>query len=370
MKLPVVQSLMHDRLLHLLLALACILSFFVPLTPHRAFLAIDWHTIITLSGLMLLTKGIELSGYFAVMGRKMAHHFVTERQLALFMVLAAALLATFLTNDVALFIVVPLTQTLKKWCALPVSRLIIFEALAVNAGSLLTPVGNPQNILLWGHSGLSLLAFIGQMLPLALVMLLTLLILCWYCFPATALHFHSTDRLPVWQPKLVGCCVAFYLIFLIALEMKQGAWGLGLLVGGFLLLARTVIIRVDWSLLLVFMAMFIDVHMLAQLPFFQPFLSGVGQLSGLRLWLTAIGLSQLISNVPATIVLLHALPASPLLAWAVNIGGFGLFSGSLANLIALRLAADRHIWWRFHLYSLPMLLWSALSGYVLLQFVH
>ncbi|MCS5961287.1 hypothetical protein LNP74_26120 [Klebsiella pneumoniae subsp. pneumoniae] len=75
---------------------------------------------------------------------------MTERQLAIFMVLAAALLSTFLTNDVALFIVVPLTLTLKKWCAIPVNRLIIFEALAVNAGSLLTPIGNPQNILLWG----------------------------------------------------------------------------------------------------------------------------------------------------------------------------------------------------------------------------
>ncbi len=75
--------------------------------------AIDWHTIITLSGLMLLTKGVELSGYFDVLGRKMTRRFHTERQLAMFPVLAAAVLSTFLTNDVALFIVVPLTITLK-----------------------------------------------------------------------------------------------------------------------------------------------------------------------------------------------------------------------------------------------------------------
>lgn len=78
--------------------------------------AIDWHTIITLSGLMLLTKGVELSGYFDVLGRKMTRRFHTERQLAMFLVLAAAALSTFLTNDVALFIVVPLTITLKN-CA-------------------------------------------------------------------------------------------------------------------------------------------------------------------------------------------------------------------------------------------------------------
>ncbi len=158
------------------------LSFFVPFAPKSRPAAIDWHTIITLSGLMLLTKGVELSGYFDVLGRKMVRRFATERRLAMFMVLAAALLSTFLTNDVALFIVVPLTITLKRLCEIPVNRLIIFEALAVNAGSLLTPIGNPQNILIWGRSGLSFAGFIAQMAPLAGAMMLTLLLLCWCCF--------------------------------------------------------------------------------------------------------------------------------------------------------------------------------------------
>ncbi len=358
MNLPLVQSLARDRFLHLLLLIAVILSLFVPFAPQRWGQAIDWHTIITLSGLMLLTKGIELSGYFDVLGRKMARRFVTERQLAIFMVLAAALLSTFLTNDVALFIVVPLTLTLKKWCAIPVNRLIIFEALAVNAGSLLTPIGNPQNILLWGRSGLSFLAFIGQMLPLAAAMMITLLVLCWFCFPAARLNYQSSDKAPEWRPRLVWSCLAFYLIFLAALEMKQELWGLSLIAVGFLLLARAVIINVDWSLLLVFMAMFIDVHLLTQLPVLQQWLNDVGQLSHGGLWLTAIGLSQFISNVPSTILLLNYVPPTMLLAWAVNVGGFGLLPGSLANLIALRMAGDRRIWWRFHLYSIPLLIWA------------
>ena len=364
MNLVFVQSLIRDRFLHLLLIIGVVLSFFVPFAPASWLHAIDWHTIITLSGLMLLTKGIELSGYFDVIGRKMARRFVTERQLAIFMVLAAALLSTFLTNDVALFIVVPLTLTLKKWCAIPTSRLIIFEALAVNAGSLLTPIGN---ILLWGRSGLSFPAFIGQMLPLAAAMMITLLVLCWFCFPAKHLNYQSSDKAPSWRPKLVWSCLAFYLVFLIALELKQELWGLALIALGFLLLARAVIINVDWTLLLVFMAMFIDVHLLIQLPVLQHALNGVGQLSAGGLWLTSIGLSQFISNVPATILLLNYVPPSVLLAWAVNVGGFGLLPGSLANLIALRMAGDRRIWWRFHVYSLPMLLWAALVGYGLLQ---
>ncbi|VFS10759.1 Inner membrane protein YbiR [Citrobacter koseri] len=150
MSFPFLRALRRDRFLLLLLLVGAGLSLFVPFTPRTWPGAIDWHTIITLSGLMLLTKGVELSGYFDVLGRRMVRRFKTERRLAMFMVLAAAVLSTFLTNDVALFIVVPLTITLKRLCAIPVNRLIIFEALAVNAGSLLTPIGNPQNILLWG----------------------------------------------------------------------------------------------------------------------------------------------------------------------------------------------------------------------------
>lgn len=366
MNLPFIRSLMRDRFLHLLIIIGILLSFFVPFTPAHWPAVIDWHTIVTLSGLMLLTKGVEQSGYFDVLGRKMARRFATERQLALFMVLAAALLSTFLTNDVALFIVVPLTLTLKKWCALPINRMIIFEALAVNAGSLLTPIGNPQNILLWGRSGLTFPAFTGQMLPLALAMMATLPVLCWFCFPAKKLAFQSSDRTPSWQPLLVWSCLAFYLIFLAALEMQKELWGLVIIAVGFLLLARRVVLSVDWTLLLVFIAMFIDVYLLTELPVLQQSLAGGSSLSEGQLWLTAIGLSQVISNVPSTILLLNYVPPSMLLAWAVNVGGFGLLPGSLANLIALRMAADRRIWWRFHLYSIPMLLWAAAVGYGLL----
>jgi di/tricarboxylate transporter len=366
MSLPFVHALLRDRFLHLLLLIGFGLCFAVPFAPAKWPAAIDWHTIITLSGLMLLTKGVELSGYFDVLGRRMVRRFRTERQLAMFMVLAAALLSTFLTNDVALFIVVPLTITLKKLCEIPVNRLIIFEALAVNAGSLLTPIGNPQNILMWGRSGSSFLAFIGQMMPLALAMMISLLILCWFCFPKKTLSYHSGLKNPDWQPRLVWACLGLYLIFITALELKQELWGLALITAGFILLARRVVLSVDWTLLLVFMAMFIDVHLLIQLPFLHNILSTTSQLSPPGLWLTAIGLSQFISNVPATILLLNYVPPDTMLAWAVNIGGFGLLPGSLANLIALRMANNRRIWWRFHLYSLPILLWAALVGYGLL----
>lgn len=234
MNLAFLRALWRDRFFQLLIIVGMALSLFVPFAPRAWPGAIDWHTIITLSGLMLLTKGVELSGYFDVLGRKMTRRFHTERQLAMFLVLAAAALSTFLTNDVALFIVVPLTITLKKLCAIPVNRLIIFEALAVNAGSLLTPVGNPQNILLWGRSGLTFAEFSGQMAPLAVMMMLTLLLLCWFCFPGRALQYIPVrvrrSGSPVW------CGVAWHYMSFFLPRWSSGKsygdwcwWLLGLL---------------------------------------------------------------------------------------------------------------------------------------------
>ncbi|MEZ2575087.1 MULTISPECIES: SLC13 family permease [Buttiauxella] len=366
MLLSLVRPFARDRFLHLLLLCGVVLSFIAPFHPTLWVHAIDWHTIITLAGLMMLTKGVELSGYFDVLGRRMVKRFDNERTLAMFLVSAAALLATFLTNDVALFIIVPLTITLKKLCAIPINRIIIFEALAVNAGSMLTPIGNPQNILLWGRSGLSFGEFSWQMAPIAFAIMLSLLALCWFCFPNKKLVYQIHDKKHDWQPRLVLSCVALYVVFIVALELKQDIWGLVVVAIGFLLLARRVLLSIDWSLLLVFMVMFIDVWLITQLPVLQHALAGINQLSATGLFALGIGLSQLISNVPSTILLLNYVPASMLLAFAVNIGGFGLLPGSLANLIALRMANDRRIWVRFHYYSLPMLLWAAAVGYGLL----
>lgn len=366
MLLNLVRPFARDRFLHLLLLVGVALSFVAPFQPKSCVHAIDWHTIITLAGLMMLTKGVELSGYFDVLGRRMVKRFDNERTLAMFLVSAAALLSTFLTNDVALFIIVPLTITLKKLCAIPTSRLIIFEALAVNAGSLLTPIGNPQNILLWGWSGLSFGEFTWQMAPLALAIMASLLVLCWFCFPTKKLIYQTHDKRHDWQPRLVLSCLALYVVFIVSLELKQEIWGLAVVAVGFLLLARRVLLSIDWSLLLVFMVMFIDVYLITQLPVLQHALAAINQLSSGGLFALGIGLSQFISNVPSTILLLNYVPASVLLAFAVNIGGFGLLPGSLANLIALRMANDRRIWIRFHYYSLPMLLWAAAVGYGLL----
>lgn len=354
---------LHDRFLHLLILLGLILAVFAPFSLRELPGAVDWPTIMTLCGLLMLTKGIEASGYFDVLGRRLVQRFHRQRTLALFLVAAAALLSTFLTNDVALFILVPLTLSLRRFSALPIARLIIFEALAVNAGSLLTPIGNPQNILMWRHGEASFAGFIWQMLPLATLLVGSLLLLTFFCFSRKKIELVAQQDRPQWQRPLLVASVLLYGVFIVTLELDYALWGLLLVFAVFAVMARGILLKIDWSLLAVFIAMFIDVYLLTRLPVLQTALHSVSTLSGGGQYLLAIGLSQAISNVPATILLLSSLPATTLMAWAVNIGGFGLLPGSLANLIALRMAKDRSIWWHFHLYSLPMLVWAVAVGW-------
>ncbi|ADZ43305.1 TPA: anion permease [Yersinia enterocolitica] len=362
----VFRPFLKDRLLHILLILGLGLIALMP-TKISAFPQfIDWTTIVTLLGLMLLTKGVEVSGYFDFIGRKIINTLQTERHLALFLVLSAAVLSSFLTNDVALFIIVPLILTLKKISALPVSRLIIFSALAVNAGSLLTPIGNPQNILLWSRSELSFIGFTLQMAPLAATILLTLLAVTWWRFPARKISKQTSSPVYPYQSRLLLSCLALYVIFIICVDFGWAVYGLLVVFAGLLLLARRVLLAIDWSLIVVFMAMFIDVRLLTELPGLQSLFGEIKILSAAAAYILGIGLSQVISNVPATILLLNYLPSSVLVAYAVNIGGFGFALGSMANLIALRMAGEPAIWLKFHAYSLPFLFWSGLVGWLLL----
>jgi len=357
---------LRDRMLHVLLAVAIALSILSP-HPFADYVTwVDWHTIATLAGMLLLTMGIEVSGYLEHLGRLIINRLQQERVLAIFLVTASTVLSTVLTNDIALFIVVPLTVGLRGIKNLPVGRLVIFEALAVNAGSLLTPIGNPQNILLWQRSHLSFADFTWQMAPLALAIFSILLVATWFCFPKQTIHAELKDDAASYRAGLLRTCALLYLAFLVAVEMGYPGWGLVGVAIAVLLFCREIIAKVDWSLIMVFILMFIDIRLLSQLPFIQGWASGIPQYSKLELYLSALLGSQVISNVPATIMLVQYSTAYKVIAYGVNAGGFGLAIGSLANIIALRMAPERRLWLRFHLYSFPFLVISALIGWVLL----
>ena len=327
---------------------------------------VDWPTIAALTGLLLLTKGLETSGLMLRLGKKMVGLMATERATAVFLVLTAALLSTLLTNDVALFVVVPLTLGVCRITAIPATRLIIFEALAVNAGSALTPIGNPQNLFLWQLSKTPFSEFVWHMLPLVTILMLVLLALTVYVFTSRPVLVNGSDEKAALDPVLLGVSLILYVPFLVAADMHQTGWALGVVLLVFLLLRPRVLLQLDWGLLLVFVLMFIDLRLLADLSFIRDGMHGLGLELPKHLYLASIATSQIVSNVPAAIALAEYSDNWKIISYGVSVGGFGFMVGSLANLIALRMSGDRRAWIVFHAYAVPFLLIATLIGYLLL----
>lgn len=326
-----------------------------PASDYRRWLQLP--TLAGLMGLLIAIQGIRDSGlvqHAAVAVVARAHSL---RSLGLLLVSATALLSMVLTNDVSLFLIVPLTLAIGAVSNLPVLRMVVLEALAVNAGSTLSPIGNPQNLLLWQHSQLPFLHFAAAMLPAAAAMFVLVAAFAWLWLPRDRVAL-SPERIDgtVTSTRLGACSMAALVGMVLLMEYGQAPLGALLLLAPFALLARSSLARIDWLLLLTFAAIFLGLGHFANLPLVQQALDRLDFGQPLTLYASGIVASQLISNVPATVLLLERTPDAIALAVAVNVGGFGVAIGSLANLIALRLAKQPHGLRRLHLVSIPFLL--------------
>lgn len=329
---------------------------------------VDWQTVATLAGLLILTKAFELSGLLGWLAHRIVRHVHSERALAMLLVGFAALLATWLTNDVALFVVIPLVVSLRELAPLPFRRLVIYLAIAVNAGSIATPLGNPQNLFLWQLSGVSFGRFVIALGPLALVLMALLLGLSAVAFKGRPLDL-SRDAAahPVARSQAFVAALLFAGFVLLA-DRHHAVAGLIGVAALFLLLWRDAVLKIDWLLLLIFVLMFVVLRSVATLPIVYHALEGSGLDAPLRVYAAGAMLSQGISNVPAAILLSAFTHDWRALAFGVSVGGFGFAIGSLANLIALRLAREPGMWLPFHLVSIPFGLASLLLGALMLRY--
>jgi Na+/H+ antiporter NhaD/arsenite permease-like protein len=348
-----------NGLLWLLLAVAIGFAFWHPKPPSSMFALVDWQTVGALAGLLAVTQAVERSGVLQRTARRLLARVTHQRQLALWLTAGAAALSALVTNDVSLFLLVPLTRVLATQAELPLVRLVVLQALAVNAGSALTPIGNPQNLFLWHRSGLGLGAFIVMMAPTVAVMLAWLFATVWLLVPRKPIALQAGASQKEVSPKLLMLAGVLFAAFVIALDRHALLIGLAMVFGALLCLKPRVLLGIDWALLAIIALMFVDLRQLADLPAVSAWASSLPIAKGLNAYLAAIVSSQFISNVPATILLdryVHDLPA---LAAGVSVGGFGSVIGSLANLIALRLAKlpkSAHGLRAFHRISIPFLL--------------
>lgn len=328
--------------------LAVVSMFIVP--PDKEYWGyIDFRTLAILFCLMSVMAGFQKAGVFDWIAKKLLGHVKSGRGLILTLVLLCFFSGMFITNDVALITFVPFTFIVlsmlgdeqKDRLALPV---VVMQTIAANLGSMLTPVGNPQNLYLYGRAGLSIREFLMLMLPYTLLSLALLVV--WSLIQGRACpqtlesgEASVQDNLPHGK-KAVYSLVVYLMLFLLCL-LAVGhilPWQAALVAVIIMIFVtdRQVFARVDYFLLLTFTGFFVFVGNVGRIPAFRDFLQDM--IAGREVY-TAIIVSQIISNVPAALLLSGFTENFEGLIVGTNLGGLGTLIASMASLISYKYVA-------------------------------
>jgi len=344
MKEKLIRFFKQETVLCAALALAALSMFLV--RPDAEYLSyIDFRTLAILFCLMGAMAGLQKTGVFQWIAQALLARVRKTRQLVWILVLLCFFSSMAVTNDVALITFVPFTFTVldligpeaRKRLTIPI---VVLQTVAANLGSMLTPIGNPQNLYLYGRAGLSLGAFLLLMLPYTCVSFL--LMILWSTVQSRAYNvpievsFQEQIRLDRKRVQLAGYLALFALDLLTVARVIPYGLALLLTIAGLLILDRSIFARVDYSLLLTFVGFFVFIGNMGRLPVFYEFLQKI--VSGHEL-LAGAAASQVISNVPAALLLSGFTKNSPPLIIGVNLGGLGTLIASMASLISYKFVA-------------------------------
>ena len=325
-------------------ALALALVSMLPVPPDVGYAGyIDMRTLSILFCLMGVMAGLQGTGLFQWVAQTLLSRVRRAWQLVLILVLLCFFSSMLITNDVALIAFVPFTLTVLGLAGRDVrSRLLVpavaLQTVAANLGSMLTPAGNPQNLYLYSKAGMSAAQLMGLMLPytalsLALLVSWVLIQSMGYRTPIRV-EFSQKPELSGSPARLLVYAALFCLDLLAVLRVLPYPAALLFTVIGLLLTDRKIFLHIDYSLLLTFVGFFIFTGNMGRLPQFADILRQA--VSGNEV-LAGAAASQIISNVPAALLLSGFTENIPDLIVGVNLGGLGTLIASMASLISYKL---------------------------------
>lgn len=314
------------------LVLTVILSFFS--RPHIS--AVNWNVITTMFSLMVICLAFERCRLLTSLAGLALTTFKTPRKLGFAMIFATGILAMFVTNDVALLTVVPLTLLMAKVSGKDPFMLIILETMSANIFSAITPFGNPQNLYLYSYFKIPAGEFFGMMVPFCLFGAL-LICAANFFFNKGGQYEIEHQKFEVYDARLLtGASIAFIINILSVLRVVDYRIAFIVTVIIFLFLAPRLLVKADFFLLLTFVLFFLFTDSVTGIPAIKSFFSSV-LTSKNAVLLASAGLSQIISNVPAAVVVSGFTTHYREVLYGVSAGGLGTLVASLASLISYKL---------------------------------
>lgn len=329
------QFLRREPVLSISFVCALVSAFFVP--PSAAYLDyIDLRVLCLLFCLMAVVAGLQECGLFLVLAQRLLVGERPVRLISLTLILLPFFCSMLVTNDVALITFVPfailvLEMVGRRDLLIPI---ISLQTVAANLGSMATPVGNPQNLFLYAHFSLSMGDFLSLLLPLTLISLVGLAAAGLYFGGKGWISVSFPEQVRLTSPKHLALYLVLFGLCLLSVCRILPYGILTVIVIVALLLARRQMLgQVDYMLLLTFVCFFIFSGNLGQMPAVR---SALGDLLARSPLLCSAAASQVISNVPAAVLLSGLTEDWKGLLAGVDVGGLGTPVASLASLISMK----------------------------------
>ena len=302
----------------------------------------DYRTIALLFCLMIIVAGAQSLGIFAMLGHFLLKGAGSVKKLSAIMVLLCFFSSMVITNDVALITFVPFTLMIFQMGGRidRVLKLVVLETIAANLGSMATPIGNPQNLYLYSISGFSVPQFAWAVLPYVGIALVMLMAAVMAGRDEPLMNVEIREKAKRNGKKFWGKAAVFlvllFLCLLVVFRILPYQPVLICVMVTVLLVDRKLYLSVDYFLLLTFLCFFVFIGNMKRIPEINEWLVTV--VNGREL-IAGILTSQVISNVPAAILLSGFSSDLSALLTGVNLGGLGTLIASLASLISFKFFA-------------------------------
>ena len=321
----------------LCIAAMCAVATMFLVPPDAQYLHyIDWRVLCLLLCLMAVVAGFKSLGAFDWLTYQLLRRIGSGRVLCVTLVLLPFFCSMLVTNDVALIVFVPFTLALLEGlgCRKSMVPMIVLQTVAANLGSMATPVGNPQNLYLYAAYNLQAGEFFSVVLPLTLVSGAALAMAALPVLPRKLPEQNLKEKRITSRGRMGVYATLFGLCLLTVFRVVPYPITTAVVVAALFLADRKLLKEIDFMLLLTFVCFFVVSENLGRLDAVRAFLQSLLSKNTL---LTAVGASQVISNVPAAVLLSSFTDSWRELLAGVNIGGLGTPIASLASLITMKL---------------------------------
>lgn len=313
-------------------SLLAIITSFIS-TPKLEY--IDFKVIILLFNLMIIIAAFKELKVLDYIATSILKKCTSYKKLCITLVTITFLSSMIVTNDVALITFVPLTIIIAKKSNISSLNIIIFQTLAANLGSSFTPMGNPQNLYIYSVFNISTLNFFKITFPLVLISFILILFLIKFEKNNT-LSINLNNIVLENKKSILLYSILFILVLLSVFRVLDYKIIFVITVALILLLNRKLFLKVDYSLLLTFVAFFIFIGNISSLDYVVDFMYTALSTKS-NTFFSSILCSQVISNVPSTMLLSNFTPYYQDLLLGVNVGGLGTLIASLASVISYKI---------------------------------